>query len=64
MAFLLRHWCGHWGEVNAEDAVANDLSLIRGKRLLSVYTMSRGTKIWIFTERDRSYTTILLPSEY
>ena len=64
LAFLIRHWCGDWGEVNAEDALANDLSLIRGERLLSAYTMSNGTRLWIITEWDRSYTTILLPEEY
>lgn len=64
VAFLIRHMCGDWGEVNAEDATANDLSLIRGERLLSAYTMSSGTRFWIITERDRSYTTFLLPTEY
>lgn len=64
LAFLIRHWTGDWGEVDAEDALANDLSLIRGLRLLSAYTMSNGTRFWIITEADRAATTFLLPSEY
>ena len=64
LAFLIRHWTGDWGEVNAEDALANDLPLIRGMRLLSAYTMSNGTKFWIITEADRSSSCFLLPSEY
>jgi len=37
---------------------------VQGCRLLSAYTLSNGTKIWIITEADRSTTTLLLPSEY
>ena len=64
LAFLIRHSCGDWGEVNAEDSGENDLSVIRGLRILSAYTMSNGTRFWIITEADRSSTCILLPSEY
>ena len=38
--------------------------LSSGFRLLSAYTLSNGTKLWIITEADRSATTLLLPSEY
>jgi hypothetical protein len=31
---------GDWGEVNAEDWLANEQSLLHELRLLSVYTMS------------------------
>lgn len=62
--FLGRHLTGDWGEVGAEDALENDLSLVRGLRLLSAYTLSSGTKIWIITEADRSSTCILFPEEY
>jgi len=63
-AYLIRHLTGDWGEVDREDWKANDQSLVIGERLLSAYCMSNGTKFWIITERDRSYTTFLLPSEY
>ena len=42
----------------------NELSLVGGFSLLSAYTFSNGTRIWIITEVDRSVTTLLLPSEY
>jgi hypothetical protein len=64
LAFLIRHLAGDWGEVNAEDWRANEESLLRGERLLSVYRMSNGTKFWIITEWDRSVTTFLLPEDY
>ena len=64
LAFLIRHIAGDWGEVGAEDWHANEESLRIGERLLSAYTMSNGTRFWIITERDRSATTFLLPSEY
>jgi hypothetical protein len=62
--YLARHSQGDWGEVNAEDAAENELSLQEGFRLLSAYTIKSGVKIWVITERDRSATTILLPGEY
>jgi hypothetical protein len=64
LAFLIRHIAGDWGEVNAEDWQANEQSLLRDLRLLSVYKMSNGTKFWVITEADRSATTFLLPEEY
>lgn len=64
LAFLIRHLAGDWGQVNAEDWRANEESLLRGERLLSVYRMSNGAKFWIITEWDRSVTTFLLPEDY
>jgi hypothetical protein len=40
MAYLVRHVAGDWGEVNAEDWLANEQSLLHELRLLSVYTMN------------------------
>ena len=62
--FLKRHVSGDWGELDEEDQRENELSVAHGFRLLSSYTLSNGTKIWIITEADRSSTTLLLPSEY
>jgi hypothetical protein len=62
--FLDRHISGDWGEVGSEDWEENELSLKKNFRLLSAYTLSTGTKIWIITEADRSATTLLLPDEY
>jgi hypothetical protein len=64
LSFLSRHISGDWGEVDEHDRRENELSVAQGFRLLSAYTLSTGTKVWIITEADRSATTLLLPSEY
>jgi len=62
--FLRRHISGDWGELSEEDVQENELSLEQGFRLLSCYQTTKGERIWIITEADRSATTILLPIEY
>jgi hypothetical protein len=64
MEFVCRHAAGDWGIVDAADRRENELSLREGFRLMSVYTLRDGTKLWIITEADRSSTCLLLPSEY
>lgn len=60
---LERHLSGDWGEVDAEDAKANEFALKHGERILSSYTVG-DEKLWVLTERDRSQTTVLTPGEY
>lgn len=62
--FLSKHLAGDWGIVDDEDKQANDDALIHGERLLSAYLTSKGTKIWVITEADRSSSCLLLPEEY
>ena len=62
--FLERHLSGDWGDVDEHDRLENELSLGRGLRLMSVYSLRDGTKIWVITEADRSATTFLLPADY
>ena len=62
--YLSRHQSGDWGEVDEHDRKENELSLEQGFRLMSVYSLSTGVKIWVITEADRSSTCILLPEEY
>jgi hypothetical protein len=62
--FLRRHVKGDWGDLSADDVKENELSVEQGFRLLSRYQTSRGERLWIITEADRSATTILLPIEY
>jgi len=59
-----RHQNGDWGEIDLQDHAENTIAIIRGLRLMSVYTLSNGTKLWIITEADRSSTCLLLPEEY
>lgn len=69
--FLDRHLCGDWGDLEEEDIESNEFALCNNERLLSsynlpneVYTKTKENKVWIITEWDRSYTTVLFPSEY
>lgn len=61
---LLRHQSCDWGELDAEDKRENDIALLVGERIVSVYRSVRNDHFYIITERDRSCTTILLPDEY
>ena len=61
---VAQHIMGEWGEVDTEDREANEEGLSIGERLHSVYTSSKGIKVWIITEWDRSVTTCLLPADY
>jgi hypothetical protein len=63
LRYLARHSSGDWGELDAHDRRENELSLKQGWRILSSYPVGEKV-IWIITEADRSYTTILLPEEY
>jgi hypothetical protein len=62
--FVCRHVTGDWGDLEAEDDLANQWALRDGTRLFSCYRIGGGDKLWIITEADRSATTLLLPSEY
>ena len=62
--FISQHHTGCWGDVCEEDAAANEQALIDGERILSVYHTSKGEKLYVITEADRSSTCILLPEEY
>lgn len=64
LVFLHRHQHGDWGEVPEEDAAENELSLRNGFRIISAYKTRLDVRLWVITEADRSYTTILLPEEY
>jgi hypothetical protein len=62
--FLMRHESGDWGEVGEEDWSANDGATEADERLLSCDRTTRGARLWIVTEWDRSTTTVLLAEEY
>jgi len=64
LRYIARHVVGEWGDVQPEDVRANERALKDGSRLLSAYHLRDGTKIWIWTEADRSSTCVMLPSEY
>ncbi|MCB0169711.1 MAG: hypothetical protein KDJ97_04090 [Anaerolineae bacterium] len=65
MALLARHQRGDWGELVKADQRQNDLSVKQlWGRIMSAYRLTTGQKIWVITEWDHSYTTMLLPEEY
>ena len=56
-----------WGEMSASDKQANDEAVSSGDaRIFAAYDNPDhlSWKIWIITEADRSYTTIIFPNEY
>lgn len=61
---LARHLAGDNGDTCAEDKAINEDAIKHGSRVMSVYNMVGGEKLWIITEADRSVTTFLLPEEY
>ena len=60
---LTRHAAGDWGDLDAEDAAANEEALTDGGRLFSAYGTG-DNRVWVITEADRSVTTVLLPEDY
>ena len=50
--------------MGAEDVAENDRSIGLGLCTLGAYSLPTGERIWIITEADRSYTTVMLPEEY
>lgn len=70
---LAKYFLCNWGNTGTEDWHRNDRAVRDGGRILAVYDFSRTglsptmkgrKKIWIFTESDRSATTVLFPDEY
>lgn len=63
-AFLARHLQLDPGLLDAHDQLANLRAVQEGMRILSVYQLADGTRLWLITEADRSATILLLPEEY
>jgi hypothetical protein len=64
---LNRHQTGDWQELCKEDRDSNWRSAFGGERVLSDFNIGSADnpiKIWIITEWDRSYTTVLTPACY
>lgn len=52
--FLRRHTRCDFGALENDDIRENELSLREGFRVMSVYSKSRGQRLWIISETDRS----------
>ena len=67
-ALLSRHQHGDWGNVDPEDAKANDLAVLSGARVISSFTVAY-VVVWVITESagsagNRASTCLLFPEEY
>jgi len=60
---LERYQKADWGDMSDEVERLNNQSLERNRRLFSSYESKGLPEIWITTEPDRSYSTIMLPDE-
>lgn len=58
-----RHRSGDWGELGEEDLQANRDALAFDGRVFSSYVVG-DTKLYVITEWDRSYTTMMCASDY
>ena len=63
-AALERHASGDWGDVCAADWASNNLAVLHGGRLFSIYKSSQQVRFLVITEADRFSTTVLLPEDY
>ena len=64
LAALLRHQTGDFGDdLYDDDWDANMEALENGMEILSAYNSKDGVRFWIYTEPDRSSTTIMLAGE-
>lgn len=62
--YFQRHASGDWGIVDDRDRRENETAIIIHMRIMSVYLLKSGVRIWIITEADRTSTCVLLPEEY
>lgn len=70
LSLITRHVSGDWGDLCEEDRQSNEMALLHGARIFSVYKhghpdgSGQELTLWVITEADRACTTLLLPSEY
>ena len=61
---LTRYMACDWGDLTKSDKELNDEAVKSGSdRILAAFPTSKG-KIYIITEWNREYTTVLFPNEY
>lgn len=77
-ALISRHMHGDWGDLCDDDRAENNFAVTRRLRILSCYRLvdagrlaatpkdqrSSLPTLWIISEADRSFTTLLRPDEY
>ena len=63
LSAVSRHTYGDWGELDAEDWIANKRALVDSERILSAYCSGNGAKFYVITEWHRMFTTVLLSED-
>lgn len=61
--YVDRHLHGDWGDVSAKDAEMNLLAVLLAGRPFSSYLIA-GKRVWVITELDCTFTTLMFPEEY
>ena len=66
MESVSRYSAGDWGELSTGDKLTNDSAVANGDdRILGAYVSKElQRKIYILTDADRNFTTVMFPSEY
>lgn len=64
MHYVRRHLHGDWGDIRDQHHRHNDAAVGRDGYLLSSYAVNDDVTLCIFTEADRSHTTVFLQNEY
>lgn len=69
LTIVRRHAIGDWGDICHEDRMSNMMAIERDERILSKYNLEQFgyddlEDVYVITEADRSYTTVLFTSEY
>lgn len=58
-----RHQRKDWGDIGESDWYQNEMALMQGNRIISNYQVN-SESVFVITEADRSYTTVLMAYEY
>jgi hypothetical protein len=64
MHYFKRHLHGDWGKVPLVYKLMNEQALLENKRVLSAFPFGASSNLYVFTQIDRSVTTLLLDREY
>jgi hypothetical protein len=58
LPYITRHAVGDWGDLDDDDRRMNDLAAKLDERILSAYTLTDGTRIYVITLMLTVYTPV------
>ena len=61
---IRRHAFCDWTGMDPDDIIANKKAIVNDDRILSEYTNSVGKQVFILTDQNRSFTTVMFSNEY